>query len=341
LVNFNFQVISKYFHMKKYSVTLLSAALLASSAIAQTAAEKAGVQSRVDSTSRSQVIPQAGTSNSRSASVAKSDTGAQRPVKLKKSGISTFLGYDAKLVYRSNPLASAGKLKQLASGVWTHTFFGGAGLGVFDFGDSVVTPYIGGSWSSNEYTETNLQSFDYYSTGAYAVLLAQYSNGWSARAGVSYASDSSVKYKTEDYSEFYPSVGIMKAYTISSSTTAVFDATLGMHDSDIAAIDGTDQTADRLDNWDASLSYGLHHKYGNFTLSPKLTTTYKLYENGDNKDRDDWINSASLKIDYPIINDVKASLLASYTNRDSSGAEANYDYKSWDGGIGINVSTRF
>ena len=156
--------------MKITKLSLIALLSSASMLFAQSNEDRSRAQ-RIDSTNRAQGVPQTGNSgNSGSASVAKSDTGAQRPVKLNKSGISTYLGYDVKMVYRSNPLASAGKLKQLATGVWTHTFFGGAGLGVFDFGDSVVTPYIGGSWTSNEYTETNLQGFDYYSTGAYAVL---------------------------------------------------------------------------------------------------------------------------------------------------------------------------
>ena len=327
--------------MKITKLSLIALISSASILFAQSNEDRSRAQ-RIDSTNRAQSLPQTGNSGkSGSASVAKSDTGAQRPVQLRKSGISPFLGYDVKMVYRSNPLASAGKLKQLATGVWTHTFFAGAGLGVFDFGDAVVTPYVGGSWSSNEYTETNLQVFDYYSTGAYATLLAQYSNGWSARASLSYASDSSVKYKTEDYSEFYPNIGIMKAYSISSDTTAIFDASLGKHEAESFVLPFNGATKDQLSNWDASLSYGLRHKYGKLTLSPKVSTTYKLYDDGNNKDRDDWVNSASLIVDYPLVSDVKASLLATYTNRDSSGTDQNYDYKSWDGGIGINLSTRF
>ena len=40
--------------------------------------------------------------------------------------------------------------------MWTNTFFGGAGLGVFDFDDAIVTPYVGGSYAINDYLEDNL-----------------------------------------------------------------------------------------------------------------------------------------------------------------------------------------
>ena len=107
--------------MKITKLSLIALLSSASMLFAQSNEDRSRAQ-WIDSTNRAQVflkqvIPQFG-----SASVAKSDTGAQRPVRLNKSGISTYLGYDVKMVYRSNPLASAGKLKQLATGVWTHTF---------------------------------------------------------------------------------------------------------------------------------------------------------------------------------------------------------------------------
>ena len=57
----------------------------------------------------------------------------------------------------------------------------------------------------------------------------QYGNGWSARAGISYANDRSADNDTEDYKEFQPSIGVMKSYTINDSATAIFDATVGRH----------------------------------------------------------------------------------------------------------------
>ena len=98
--------------------------------------------------------------------------------------------------------------------MWTNTFFAGAGLGVFDLGDSIVTPYIGGSFAINDYLEDAVQELglNYNSTSAYALLLAQFSNGWSGRVGVTYTMDKNTETDFEDYSEYFPNIGIMKAY---------------------------------------------------------------------------------------------------------------------------------
>ena len=55
----------------------------------------------------------------------------------------------------------------------------------------ILTPYIGGSWTINDYVEGELSKFNYNSTSAYALLLAQFGNGWSARVGYNYAMDRS------------------------------------------------------------------------------------------------------------------------------------------------------
>ena len=44
----------------------------------------------------------AGAGGESSGDVTASDAGAQRPVKLKKKGVSTFFGYSSKYFYRSN-----------------------------------------------------------------------------------------------------------------------------------------------------------------------------------------------------------------------------------------------
>ena len=50
-------------------------------------------------------------------------------------------------------------------------FFGGAGLGILETDNSVITPYIGGSWTINDYIEDQLSQFNYNSTSAYALYL--------------------------------------------------------------------------------------------------------------------------------------------------------------------------
>ena len=116
--------------MKKTSLLL---ALLSSSLVsnAQTAAEAS--QSRIQGTQREQPAPVTGKNitaqEAEGTSPAESDTGAQRPISLKKSGISSFFGYDTKIFYRDNPLSVDNALNEMKTGMWTNTFFGGAGLG--------------------------------------------------------------------------------------------------------------------------------------------------------------------------------------------------------------------
>jgi hypothetical protein len=326
------------------NLSFLTAAIfgLSSFLVAQTRTENNVKQSlsRIDATNRSINLP---ASYSPLNSASSADSSEQKPVTLGKSGISTFIGYDVRATYQSNPGGDSGKLYKNTTGVWTNTFYGGADFGEFDFANTVVIPVVGGSWTSNEFTKTHFEDYDYYSTEAYAILLAEYSDNWTARLGIGYASDISVKYSTEDYSGIYPTVGISKVYTVNSETDALFDFSITKHyaSSITHLIKDEGHTGDQLTNWDATLSYGLRHEYAGFTISPTLTTSYKIYEEDLNKDRDDFSYGGSILVEYPLVSDVQASVLASYGNRDSSGTTANHDYKSWDGSIGINVSTSF
>ena len=325
---------------------LLSCSIIFSAtAFAQNSSVKEKTQSRIDSTNRSLPDPsslRSNSNNSKKSPGSTSDTGAQRPILLKKKGVSAFFTYDSKYFYRSNPLASSGKLTQAETAMWTNTFAGGLGLGVFDTGNSVITPYVGGSWTINDFEEGTLSKFNYNSTNAYIMLLSQYGNGWSVRAGVSYSNDRGAESDTEDYSEIYPSVGLMKAYKLSSDTTGIFSASAGFHDSTSEDLFGISESV--LSNWDASISYSLKHTIGDFTLRPGYAITYKSYDKSVNKDRDDFINSLSIKVEYPITDSFSASLFAGYTNRSSSGSslgEEVNDYESWDGGAGLGLNARF
>jgi len=72
-----------------------------------------------------------------------------------------------------------------------------------------------------------------------------------------------------------------------------------------------------------------------------LTSTYSVYDKGDNKDRKDWINQFGINVSYPIVNEVDLSLQASYIDQSVDGMSDPLDYKSWTSGIGINLNTRF
>ena len=276
------------------------------------------------------------------AGAAASDAGAQRPVKLKKKGTSTYFGYSSKYFYRSNALMTSGPSEQ-KSAMWTNTFFAGAGLGVIETDSSVITPYVGGSWTINDYIKGELSPFNYNSSGAYALLMAQYGNGWSTRAGVSYASDRSTERDEEDYKEFFPSIGVMKAYSLSDSTLGIFDASVGKHITDsFDLFNNTD--AGTLDNWEMSASYGLRWRPSErLSFGPQYRLSYKIYDDGSNKDRDDLTNMVSLRIAYELSTSVTLDLSTAYTNRDTSGVESgvDLDFENVDTGAGLSLNARF
>lgn len=329
--------------MKKLSILALITTLY-SPAFAQTDQQ---VRNRIDGTNRNAAI-ETGSNNGSTPSYAGSatDAGAQRPVVLSKSGISSFFGYDTKYFYRSNPLATDGPAKQQATGMWTNTFFSGAGLGVFDLTDSVVTPYIGASWTTNEYVKSDLEVFNYNSTNAYALLLFQFGNGWAARAGTSYANDRSADKDTEDYKEFFPSASIMRSFSINDTTSSTVDFSFGKHIAESFFLNVTDNKGNKsnkkeLSNYETSASFSLSHQLGDFLLTPKYRLSYKSYDEGLNVDREDITHDLGLKLDYLVTDSFKASLFYSYSTRSTDGTEVSYDYKSYDGGIGLMLNARF
>ena len=152
----------------------------------------------------------------------------------------------------------------------------------------------------------------------------------------------------EVFSSLSPQFSLSKDITLSSSTSATFSAGLSYLDSESYAQPASDflpgqsiPTEDQMDNYTTSLSVSLSHRVGKLTIKPTLRSAYNIYDNGQNKSREDWLNTLSVVVDYPVIEDITASLVAGYTNRDSSGTTTNYDYKSWNGGLGLNLSSRF
>lgn len=326
--------------MKKISVVL---SLLAFSLHAQTTRE--ATQGRIEGTQREQPAPLTGQNANAQRSVtsdtSSSDTGAQRPISVKKSGVSAFFGYDSKIYYRDNPLSQKNILSQFKTAMWTNTFFGGAGLGVFDLDSAVVTPYIGGSFSMNDYVEDALDplKLNYNSTSAYILLLFQYSNGWSSRIGVNYAMDRSTEFDSEDYSEFAPNIGVMKSYFINASTTGIFDAYVSTHQSTIAEAFRTPK--DNMNNLELAASYAIRHSMGDFTFYPKYLISHKSFSEGTNSSRKDLTHNLSLKADYPLAESLELSVFSGYTIHESSGTKSNPDYENFDGGAGLTLTARF
>jgi len=335
----------------KNAYILISTSFLAFALVCASAQNQNNVRNRIEGTERPSAENQVASaksaiSNSENGDVSNSDTGALRPVILKSKGISSYFGYDSKYFYRSNPLATSGKLKQQATGMWTNTFFGGAGLGVYDLTDAVITPYIGASWTSNDYIKGGLDTFNYNSTGAYALLLAQYSNGWSARVGITYSNDRSTENDTEDYMEFHPNIGIMKTHSINDSTNGIIDLSIGRHNSESFVItglkEGTKTASEKeLSNTEFAASYSIIYSLSKFEITPKYRASFRTYDKGLNDGRDDLSQDISLKVDYPISDSFKLSLFSSYTKRTSDGTSVNYDFKSYDGGLGLGLNARF
>tara|TARA_B110000305_G_C19419721_1_gene630161 strand:+ start:405 stop:1403 length:999 start_codon:yes stop_codon:yes gene_type:complete len=331
----------------KQNLFLSLALMLSSFDVALFGQTDSQVRSRIEGTDRPVLPPQAtgeGTAAQKgkdSPDVSTSDTGAQRPVQLKENGISSFFGYNTKYFYRSNPLAQSGTLKQQATGMWTNTFFAGSGLGVFETGDAVITPYIGASWTINDYIEGGLDAFNYNSAGAYALLLTQFGNGWSVRAGVSYSADSSTVNDTEDYKEYYPNIGVLKSTVLNDSTTGIFDASIGSHNAESDTLGLTTSDIKELSSIEYAASYALNYEIFKFVIIPKYRISYKTYSKGTNNGRDDLSHDAGIKIDYPIADSLKISAYYDYSNRNSNVSIPNYDYKSYDFGISIGLNARF
>jgi len=329
------QVLDLTFKLTMKSVKYLSLLLITASLL--TAQRKLDLQKDA---SEPEAIKQASSKNKNDDSdVSESDTGAQRPIILKKNGMSAFLGYNTDYFYTSNAFGT--DANEIASGVWTNTFYAGAGLGVFDMGNYVLTPYVGGSWMIHDYTKSlnALEQENYNRTQSYALLLAQYGNGWSLRGGLSYLNDRNTNSDTEILRDFIYNFSAMKAYTIDDTTQGIFSASAKYHDVDADKSPGG--TRNELNRYDLSLSYEVSKDFMGLELNPKYQITYNDYLNGNNKDRTQFTHTLSLDIVLHITESLRFETISSYTSNDSTGSGGNDDYEMYDLGGGLRLSARF
>ena len=312
---------------------------------------------RIDSTTRSLPSPVVDSVQKKSSSkttAKSSDTGAQRPLVLKKSGFSATFGYDSDISYKQNPLGAPGVLDQQADAVWVNKFHGMAKLGVYDLDSSVLTPFVGGAWSMTDYTYQNsnelvsdLSVLNHNTTIAYLLFLLQHESGWSFRSGVMYSNDRSTENDTEEYMEFFPSVGATKAYSLLDDLLGVFDASIGYHYGEIAVLaDG--HTKDELDHMDATLSYSLIYSLDNFSITPNYSFSYRKYDNGINLNRSDILHNLGLKVSYPLSESFELALHSNYAKRLSDGKDTDNldysiynDFKKFDIGAGLSLTASF
>ncbi len=345
--------------MKTFAI-ILSALNLAALAFAQ------DTKSRIDSSDISLPSPvkegaQKKAGGDVASDVTSSDTGAQRPLSLSKTGFSGSFGYESKYSYKENPLGAPGVLDQQADLVWENSFYGNAKLDVIELETSVVTPYIGAKWSLTDFTYQNdndpsgvrdLSVYNFNSTTAYLLFLMQHESGWAFRGGVMYANDRSTEKDTEDYMEFYPSVGATKAYPLNENALGIFDVSLGSHLGDVEDADdnstSTEHTSDELDHIDATASFSIIYSYDAFTVTPSYSISYRKYENGFNFDRNDLFHNLRIVLDYPIADSIEFSIFSDYSKRESNGNDSAgdplstiYDFEKFDIGAGISLEAKF
>ena len=143
--------------------------------------------------------------------------------------------------------------------------------------------------------------------------------------------------------EFYPYIGAMKLHGLGENLMGIFDISGGFHDSTSDSAFNISQKND-LDNIDVTASFALQYLYQNFIISPRYGATYKTYSEDSpstNDGREDLIHSLSLKVDYPIDENIKVSLFGSYSKRDSKSSFADFDFESADGGVALGLNTTF
>jgi hypothetical protein len=152
--------------------------------------------------------------------------------------------------------------------------------------------------------------------------------------------DRSSELDTEDYMEIYPNVGVLKSYVVNDSTTAIFDASIGSHQANTEALPIAESHEEELSSIEYSASYAINYELMNFTIIPKYKISYKVYDEGVNKDRDDMIHDLNFKIEYPLSDSLKISTFYDYSTRNTEGLE-DHDFKSYDYGIILGLNARF
>lgn len=281
--------------------------------------------------------------------LSESDSGVQRPISLKSGGFSANFAYKSDLTYQDNPYAQDGGSLDFASALWTNSFTSSFGLGIVDMGDSILTPYVGGSWNTNEYTSAfvdatskqkgifDRQSFN--STNAFIALLSQYGNGWSYSGIISYNMTKLTIDDTEALRDFTYSLKVLKSFSIDENQF-VWDASFNIH-----STDGDSQLnyqgRDEMDRFDIASSIKIIHELGPIDVSPKYTLQYSDYSNGDNDDRTQFLHNLSLNFNYKLTDSFHLEMNTAYTINDSSGSDNDDDYEMFDAGAAIKLSARF
>ena len=311
-------------------------------AFAQPSADQ--IQSRIEGTDRTQSsIPNqtANAPSSAQADTSESDTGAQRPVSLSDSDISAFFGYDTKYFYRSNPLAQDGDLSQVETDMWTNTFFAGLSS-VIESDKGVHTPYINSAYTVNDYLVDDLGDFNYNTSHISTGLFSYFGGAATYYAKIDYNMDKSTEFDTEDFSEFFPQIGMITSFQPSTSFALSSVLGFGYHYTNITAA-GPSRPEDMLDNFEVyALLSPLIPAFPLFeTVGMTYRLSYQKYENGAYSSREDFSHSLLSKYKLPVFESDAPDLYlySVYSLRDSN--DNSFDYKSLDAGFGLSLMARF
>lgn len=291
-------------------------------------------------------------SSSDSPSIEASNTGLIRPILVRTKNITFFVGLDSTIALEDNPITleldDAIRKQGGKTGIWTNSVSGGAMLDPIDLDSVLASPVFGGSWSASEYLNPgksgSYDKLENYSTSAYALLMFQHESGINFRIGSTYAMVTNQINKTEDYSEFYPNLGVNYSYDLGHGITSEIDLSGGAHYSisDSFSRDGKNYTQ-YLSNWDYAIAYSLKYEIFNILLSPSYRFSYKeFFKDNENVDatfqRDDVMHTLSIKASYPIFDQVLVSGTYSHERRNSNVAS---DYRSHDLSSNIGISYTF
>ena len=303
------------------------------------------VQSRIEGTDRTQgnnINAQISGNNSEDNNDASSsDTGAQRPISLNDEEISAFFGYDSRYYYRSNPLFVNGDIsEEVESDMWTNTFFTGVSS-VIEKDDSAYTPFLTASYTVNDYLEDDLGAFNYNATNITTGLFSYYGGQNTYFVKIAYNMDRSTENDTEDFSEFFPQIGLISSFQFLNKLNINTTVGVGQHSSIIDDVRGT-RPEDLMDNLEiyalSVFSFG-HDFLDSLGLTYRIS--YQSYENGDYSNRNDLSHTFSGGYGFTLFDADQPNLylFSAYSIRNSD--NNTFDYDNVDAGVGINLIANF
>jgi hypothetical protein len=334
---------------KFISFTAALAVVLPSFVSAQpTDAQIRSQQPEIQSIQAGQSIPSqsaSGVGQQGSSSVGSTDSGMQRPVFIDTGFFSFFAGIDNSLSRKQNPLLLTTDADIKTAGghdfTWSKTFSAGTMTNPIDMDSFMLMIVAGGAWTKTDHLITEFEALDDFANSAYLLFMLQHETGWNYRIGSSYAMMQDSTRESETYSEFYPNIGASKSFDLPLDLIGLFDISGGKHLTTSDSITTTDTKT--MDNWDFAVSLGLKYQLFDLILSPTYRYSKKIYSTDNtlalNKDRIDYGNTLSFKVDYPVYDHINLSLGYSFDQRDST--DTTKKYKAWNADANFGLSMNF